>query len=509
MNKIGFSNFRKFQNFEPLEFGGITCLVGRNNVGKSTLVKALLLINNYFKSENYKELSFGKNILEDANIVTYGRAKHHGSKTDNFINFEYQFSKYKIKILVTGDDDKTYAQVLQLDIHDLDEGIFFKFDMNYDKIHISIEEIETIEYRPDVLENLEQLIREITEQLNQPDLKKTSKEYIELVSNEEKLKEKLKIAQGQDLYTVTNYISIEDDFDSENSLDQIVDNFLSSSKIKYDQMFNNIQNGEEPHEQFANYRAMNSYGILRINNHIFKPFLQYLSQSSIIYLGANQIKQSALFAIRDKNNALGQAIHEFKSLNILEGEVAHRFLLKWMQVFEVGDGFEITMHAGEAYEMKILKNDVKINLADKGMGSIQAMALLMKIVCVIKKLNQSLPDIVYNESSKNTTIIIEEPELNLHPALQSKLAELFLDVYEKYGINFIIETHSEYLIRNTQFLVKEKEFEKAPNDNPFCIIYFDEIKGPYKMNYREDGKFIEEFGSGFFDETRKIVKKML
>jgi hypothetical protein len=29
------------------------------------------------------------------------------------------------------------------------------------------------------------------------------------------------------------------------------------------------------------------------------------------------------------------------------------------------------------------------------------------------------------------------------------------------------------------------------------------------MEYREDGKFTNEFGSGFFDETRNIVKKMM
>ena len=41
------------------------------------------------------------------------------------------------------------------------------------------------------------------------------------------------------------------------------------------------------------------------------------------------------------------------------------------------------------------------------------------------------------------------------------------------------------------------------------VYYFDDEKGPYKMNYRADGKFIEEFGTGFFDETRNIVKKMI
>ena len=48
-----------------------------------------------------------------------------------------------------------------------------------------------------------------------------------------------------------------------------------------------------------------------------------------------------------------------------------------------------------------------------------------------------------------------------------------------------------------------------PNQNVFSVIYFDEIEGSYPMEYREDGKFKNDFGSGFFDETRNIVKQML
>ena len=114
-------------------------------------------------------------------------------------------------------------------------------------------------------------------------------------------------------------------------------------------------------------------------------------------------------------------------------------------------------------------------------------------------------------NKKNYTVIIEEPELNLHPALQSKLADLFLDVYKKSNecINFIVETHSEYLIRKTQLLVKGNEFEIEPNDNPFTVVYFDDRRGPYKMNYREDGKFIEKFGSGFFDVSANLTFELL
>ncbi|MBK9246550.1 MAG: AAA family ATPase [Ignavibacteria bacterium] len=79
-------NFRRFQDFPPIEYRGITFLVGKNNSGKSTLVKALMLIDNYFNSDNIFTLSFGNSVLEDANIVTYDRAINKKAN-ENFIHF--------------------------------------------------------------------------------------------------------------------------------------------------------------------------------------------------------------------------------------------------------------------------------------------------------------------------------------------------------------------------------------------------------------------------------------
>ena len=44
MRQIGFKNFRRFANHLTIDFGNINLLVGGNNSGKSTVVKALLLI---------------------------------------------------------------------------------------------------------------------------------------------------------------------------------------------------------------------------------------------------------------------------------------------------------------------------------------------------------------------------------------------------------------------------------------------------------------------------------
>lgn len=527
MNIIGFKNFRRFLNFQPIEYRGITFLVGRNNAGKSTLVKALLLIDHYFKSGSIDVLSFGNNVLEDANIVTYGRAKNRHS-SENFIEFIQQIENYLIELTVSGEEEKSFAEVQFLKITDLSHGIYFLFNIKSRFLSIiKLKDEPEANMNSELLEDLEKAVEESKEELKNSSLKKTSKEYIELLSkleNQEKKLADLK-ANAKVSDVPQTVFAIDDDFGDNYSLMEIVDSLLLHASAKYEREFAKVQNGEEPVDNFEHLRALKEYDPIFVESS-FSHFMTLMKDFSVAYMGANPAKQSALFAIRDTNNALAQAIHEFKQLNIYEGDEEYRFVLKWMKQFEVGESFKIVMHAGEAYEMKITSFNTEIHLADKGMGSIQAMLLIMRIACVIRKIKIAEKESTFTRiadgkevketSTKfrlidKTTVIIEEPELNLHPALQSKLADLFLNVHERFKIDFLIETHSEYILRRSQVLVAENEFEVSPNENPFCVHYFpkDLNQQPYRLEYEANGRFNRNFGDGFFDEATNSTMALI
>ena len=141
----------------------------------------------------------------------------------------------------------------------------------------------------------------------------------------------------------------------------------------------------------------------------------------------------------------------------------------------------------------------------KGENRIEGLQDLFKLFDNWGQSGQKMCSILHN------TIAIEEPEIHLHPKYQSLLADMFVEAYEKYKIHFIIETHSEYLIRKLQVMVVDNESELASNS--VSLNYLEKDKNGVTINRKiiiqEDGRLSEPFGTGFFDESKKLVMSMM
>jgi predicted ATP-dependent endonuclease of OLD family len=191
------------------------------------------------------------------------------------------------------------------------------------------------------------------------------------------------------------------------------------------------------------------------------------------------------------------------------------FLRRWVKEFEIADDviFENTKE-GAGMFIYFINQGEKILLADLGYGITQVVSMLMKIELSILnnlKLSKylsivSLKCLRKYYDNELQTLSIEEPEANLHPKFQSKLADMFMETNEQYNINFILETHSEYLIRKLQYLVAVKKI----NSDKIVIHYLNEPdilqrsgdkSQVVELNIQNDGSLDGEFGSGFFDEA--------
>ena len=242
-----------------------------------------------------------------------------------------------------------------------------------------------------------------------------------------------------------------------------------------------------------------------------------LNSFKIEYITAHAANQNTIYNTADRNDYIAQTVHGFMRAKIARGQKEYTFVTDWMRKFGVGHDFDIISIDGEAYRVKIKDEDNSIvNLADKGMGSIQLMILLLRLATILREYEpQNMVALEDNDKLRYPTIVIEEPEQNLHPKVQSQLADLFLYLNKEYHCKFVVETHSEYLIRKTQVLVSKENFEdnfSMKENNPFMVYYFDgedEKKPYYPMEYRTDGNFSNEFGTGFFDAATKLLYEIL
>ncbi len=306
------------------------------------------------------------------------------------------------------------------------------------------------------------------------------------------------------------------------------------TELKVDKAFGFDDNSVEPdpvifsvHEDFSKF-------IKEVLKEVLIPdFI-----GGVTYVGSSRVALKRLYSLDDTSNDFGYLFRRY-----LESEKDYvpiisdtcdsyrpgTFMEFWLRKFGIAYDIDIRNNAeGQGIEVRLYsdKDDRRGHLlADEGYGITQLLALLLNIEVSI--LTAPILPAMHGEFIENLTkgnnffcplsymprtLTIEEPEVHLHPKYQAMLADLLLDAYKSYNIHFIVETHSEYLIRRSQVLVSRMNFatnEDADDKSPFRTIYVPDDGRPYNLFYRKDGKFAESFGPGFFDEASRLMFEIL
>jgi hypothetical protein len=126
--------------------------------------------------------------------------------------------------------------------------------------------------------------------------------------------------------------------------------------------------------------------------------------------------------------------------------------------------------------------------------------------------SQILPILTYLGISSN--YIVRQPEVHLHPKLQSRVADCFVnsiasDREDKFSGNLIVETHSEHfvlrLLRRIRNSYQDKLLHTSLTLYPeeLSLIYLKPIgdrSEVYLIRVDKSGNFVDGWPDGFFDE---------
>lgn len=129
--------------------------------------------------------------------------------------------------------------------------------------------------------------------------------------------------------------------------------------------------------------------------------------------------------------------------------------VNWFREFGFANDIELLDISNRNYYSVIVTDpntEHKVNLADVGFGA-----------------SQTLPIIIESfYAPPHSTILIEQPEIHLHPKAQLTLGDLFVSAVNESPRTFIIETHSELILARVLRNIAEKKIKKED----VAIYYF-------------------------------------
>ena len=270
------------------------------------------------------------------------------------------------------------------------------------------------------------------------------------------------------------------------------------------------------------HKHLKKYGVIQFVLRMNDALNSYMCKEmkALHYIGPFRSNPERIYRRNDtiKDNVGTKGEHAVKLL-IKESNAITKEVSKW---FEKAFNYQLLVeplegktHNGEEaeyYQIKLrnLESMAESNIMDVGYGISQVFPIVTQIAMT------SVTSVLDGNSTEpiDETYIIEQPELHLHPAAQSKLADLFASAISENAFQhrtFLIETHSEHFIRALQIMIAD----------PDCFLDETMVKFYYvdkteegaseitEMEITEDGLFKEEWKPGFFDASYNLFEQLM
>jgi len=490
IEKLYATNYKSFPKLE-LEIANINILLGANSCGKSSITNLLLMLSQSADTnDSYHSLfrlngsksSLGEaiNIFPDKKteqLLTMGWSLPDGtiknkrltmgmlsefleenirtiyfkfrrldrSNTNNdkvdyqpirdaleyLSNYYVSFSSYEADI----EDSKSYEAFLLKHIRAIN-----KFIKKHIKEHDSLSEIQQIS--PSKLKDLIETIKV----RNSYELNNTIKKIEYQVSYNKSLEEcelrRMRIfdSEGNILLEISISDSRKIDIFSE-----VIDNAL-------------LQNSRLDIIKGMDKTSLSLLGSFRFTINSLNPFAQYIRQiitttcnCFLKELADTKINHVSPLRAFPQRYYLLEKSAQHNTLNANDGsqlaEILKNNPLILEQVNQLFKDFDLKISTAKTndiiHRITVKQNNVTVELTDVGFGISQVLPILVQaLLC-----------------PNDSITIIEQPEIHLHPRMQAWLTNAIVKISIKDNKKFIIETHSDTIIKRLQLLMMDPETE--------------------------------------------------
>lgn len=273
--------------------------------------------------------------------------------------------------------------------------------------------------------------------------------------------------------------------------------------------------------------ALNSWGdydfIMAGPNSFFFSFEDFEIKRSIQKIGSslhNMLKNIVYVGpLREEPQVLSLSSGMIDSAPVgVKGELTAEFLLKnsdsdinyldpsfnekrgklfdaineWVEYLDIGEKIQARDEGklGRGIVLSFKDENISRDLTQIGVGASQLLPILTAVL----------------GSPEGSIILLEQPELHLHPAVQSRIADFFLAQSQLKG--FIIETHSEYIITRSRL-----HRVKGQNGSELLKFYFVEIdeEGNHHFNKLAENEYgdFDRWPAGFFDTLESDMREIV
>lgn len=166
----------------------------------------------------------------------------------------------------------------------------------------------------------------------------------------------------------------------------------------------------------------------------------------------------------------------------------------WLQYLNVAQSVKTIDQGKRGHEMKVVPSGLSQphDLTHVGVGVSQVLPIL--VMCLLAE-----PD---------TTLIFEQPEIHLHPRVQTLLGDFFLSM-SLLKKQCILETHSEYLINRLRFRAAAAASPEIANNIRMYFVEKQNDSSSFRSVVVNEFGAIADWPEGFFDQSQKEAEATL